>query len=245
MTTADGFTELPTLAGVETENEMAEDIGRRCEVRFVVFGASLRKGSLNAKLASLAVDVVRAKGGTPDFASIEEFDCPSYNLDVETGQGIPDGAKHLKERLEAADGFIIASPEFNASMPGNLKNVIDWTSRFRPQPFNGRQGLLMSASPSMAGGNRGLWSLRIPLEHLGARVYPDMFSLAQAHQAFTPEGRIADATLTKRFESVIECFLDFVEASKHYPEMKKHWVEFLGERPDPAIDRVEDHVAAA
>lgn len=182
---------------------MAENIGRRCEVHFLVFGASLRKGSLNAKLASLAVDVVRAKGGTADFASIDEFDCPSYNLDLETGHGIPDGARRLKERLEAADGFIIASPEFNASMPGNLKNVIDWTSRFRPQPFNGRQGLLMSASPSMAGGNRGLWSLRIPLEHLGARVYPDMFSLAQAHQAFTPEGRIADATLTKRFESVI------------------------------------------
>jgi hypothetical protein len=97
----------------------------------------------------------------------------------------------------------------------------------------------------MAGGNRGLWSLRIPLEHLGARVYPDLFSLAQAHQAFTAEGRIADATLTKRFESVIECFIDFVEASKHYPQMKKQWVEFLGERPDPAIDRVEEHKAAA
>jgi NAD(P)H-dependent FMN reductase len=155
------------------------------------------------------------------------------------------GAKRLKERLEAADGFLIASPEYNASMPGHLKNVIDWTSRFKPQPFNGRQALLMSASPSMAGGNRGLWSLRIPLEHLGARVYPDMFSLAQAHQAFTAEGRIADATLTKRFESVIECFIDFVEASKHYPQMKKQWVEFLGERPDPAIDRVEEHKAAA
>ena len=47
-----------------------------------------------------------------------------------------------------------------------LKNLIDWTSRLRPQPFNGKQGFLLSASPSMAGGNRGLWSLRIPLEHL-------------------------------------------------------------------------------
>ena len=68
-------------------------------------------------------------------------------------------------------------------MPGFLKNAIDWTSRFRPQPFNGRQTLLLSASPSMAGGNRGLWALRVPLEHLGARVYPDMLSLAQANSA--------------------------------------------------------------
>jgi NAD(P)H-dependent FMN reductase len=223
-----------------------EDNGApRCAVQFLIFGASLRKDSLNDRLASLAAEVVRSKGGTADYASIREFDCPSYDLDSEQEAEIPLGAQRLRDRLNAADGFIIASPEFNASMPGNLKNTIDWTSRFRPQPFNGRQALLMSASPSMVGGNRGLWSLRVPLEHLGARVYPDMFSLAQAHQAFDAQGKIANETLTKRFESVIECFMDFVEASKHYPRMKKQWVEFLGERPDPAIDRVEQHEAAA
>ncbi|MEO5590759.1 MAG: NAD(P)H-dependent oxidoreductase [Gemmatimonadaceae bacterium] len=224
---------------------MADENHERCSVNFLVFGASLRKDSLNSRLAALAAEVVSAKGGTADFSEMSDFDCPSYDNDVELGEGIPEGAKRLRERLTAADGFIIASPEYNASMPGMLKNVIDWGSRFKPQPFNGRQALLLSASPSMVGGNRGLWSLRVPLEHLGARVYPDMFSLAQAHQAFTEDGRIADATLTKRFESVIECFMDFVEASKHYPSMKKHWVEFLGERPDPAIDREEDHTVAA
>ena len=224
---------------------MADNSGGRCAIQFLIFGASLRKDSLNDRLASLAAEVVRSKGGTADYASIREFDCPSYDLDSEHGGDLPLGAQRLRERLNAADGFIISSPEFNASMPGNLKNTIDWTSRFRPQPFNGRQALLMSASPSMVGGNRGLWSLRVPLEHLGARVYPDMFSLAQAHQAFDAQGKIADQTLTKRFESVIECFMDFVEASKHYPKMKKQWVEFLGERPNPAIDRVEQHEAAA
>jgi len=224
---------------------MADKTVERCAVQFLVFGASLRKDSLNAKLASLAVEVVRAKGGAAESADMTEFDCPSYDDDVEREAGFPLGAQRFKDRLEAADGFIIASPEYNASMPGYLKNLIDWTSRLRPQPFNGRQALLMSASPSMIGGNRGLWSLRIPFEHLGARVYPDMFSLAQAHQAFTADGRIADAMLTKRFETVIECFIDFVEASKHYPEIKKQWVEFLGERPDPAIDRVEQHIVAA
>ena len=79
---------------------------------------------------------------------------------------------------------MIASPEYNASMPGVLKNAIDWTSRHRPQPFHARHALLLSASPSMLGGNRSLWALRVPLEHLGTRVYPDMFSLAQAHTAF-------------------------------------------------------------
>lgn len=124
-------------------------------------------------------------------------------------------------------------------MPGLLKNVIDWTSRHRPQPFNGRHALLLSASPSMVGGNRGLWALRMPLEHLGARVYPDMFSLAQAHTAFAPDGNLVSAELAKRLEQTIVGFLDLVEAAKHYPCAKKAWFEFLGEHPDPIIDRVE------
>src|SRR5436189_5434291 len=97
-------------------------------------------------------------------------------------------------------------------MPGNLKNTIDWVSRYRPQPLNEHQALLMSASPSMAGGNRALWSLRIPFEHLGTRVFPDMFSLAMAHQGFTPEDNIANPTLAKRFEDTITAFLSLVEA---------------------------------
>ena len=91
----------------------------------------------------------------------------------------------------------------------------------------------------MVGGNRGLWSLRIPLEHLGARVYPDMFSLAQAHEAFGDDGRLANDVLQKRFDETIGCFLDLVEAAMHYPGLKKQWVEFLGEKPNAATDRTE------
>ena len=134
---------------------------------------------------------------------------------------------------------MIASPEYNASIPGYLKNTIDWVSRFRPQPFNGKQAFLLSASPAMSGGNRGLWSLRVPLEHLGARVYPDMFSLALALEAFGESGRLKNDLLQKRFDDTIGCFLDLVEAAKHYPGLKKQWIEFLGEQPNPAIDRIE------
>lgn len=211
----------------------------RRTIRFLVFGASLRRGSLNDQLAALAAAVITDKGGTVDLARMEEFDCPSYDGDVEREQGFPAGAARLRERLLAVDAFVVASPEYNASMPGYLKNVIDWTSRYRPQPFNGRQALLLSASPSMVGGNRGLWSLRVPLEHLGARIYPDMFSLAQAHEAFDEHGRIANEMLRKRFESTIDCFMELVEAATHYPTLKKQWVEFLGEHPNAATDRVE------
>lgn len=103
----------------------------------------------------------------------------------------------------------------------------------------------MIASPAMAGGNRAVWSLRVPLEHLGARVYPDMFSLAQAHEAFTDDGRIANELLRKRFDDTLRCFLDPVDAAKRYPTLKKQRVEFPGERPDAAIDRVEESEVTA
>jgi NAD(P)H-dependent FMN reductase len=209
------------------------------EIRVLVFAASLRAGSLNERLATLATAVVQQHGAVADRAAMKDFVSPAYDGDVERDTGIPAGAQRLRDRLVAADAFIIASPEYNASMPGYLKNAIDWVSRFRPQPFNGRQGMLISASPSMAGGNRGLWSLRIPLEHLGGRIYPDMFSLAQAHEALDSDGRIAAPVLQERFDRTIGCFLELVEAAKHYRPLKKLWVEYLGEHPDAAIDRVE------
>jgi chromate reductase, NAD(P)H dehydrogenase (quinone) len=221
------------------DHAVAHSVVQRSEVRVLVFAASLRHDSLNARLADLAAATVEANGGSVDRASMRDFDCPSYNLDVQTGAGFPAGAEELRRRLEACDAFVVASPEYNASLPGLLKNAIDWVSRYQPQPLNELHGLLLSASPSMVGGNRGLWALRIPFEHLGARVYPDMFSLAQAHSAFDGEGRIADARLQERFDTNIVNFMDLVEASKHYPCVKRHWVEYLGERPEPVLDRVE------
>jgi chromate reductase len=205
----------------------------------LILGASMRRDSLNNRLASLAAAAVNRSGSHVDQTTIGDFDGPAYDGDVEVDSGIPDSAKEFCRRLKASDALMIASPEYNASFSGALKNLIDWVSRFRPQPFNGKQVLLMSASPAMAGGNRGVWSLRVPLEHLGARVYPDMFSLAQAHEAFNKDGRIANAMLQKRFDDTISCFLDLVEAAKSYPSLKKQWVEFLGEKPDAAVDRVE------
>jgi chromate reductase, NAD(P)H dehydrogenase (quinone) len=215
------------------------DAPHREPIRFLVFSASLREGSLNFELARLAAVTIEANQGEVDLASMRDFDTPSYNADVQNEEGFPPGAEEFRRRLEACNGFVVASPEYNASMPGVLKNSIDWVSRLSPQPFNERAGLLMSASPSMSGGNRGLWALRMPLEHLGARLYPDMFSLAQAHRAFDSEGRIADPQLQGRFDANVVNFMDQVEASVHYPCVKRAWVEYLGERPDPAIDRVE------
>ena len=208
-------------------------------LRILVFSASLRADSLNTRLAHLAAHVIAAHDGTVDLAPMRDFDCPSYCQDTEDREGFPPGAAEFRRRLEDADAFVIAAPEYNNSLPGLLKNAIDWVSRYRPQPFDERQGLLLSASPSLVGGNRGLWALRIPLEHLGARVYPDMFSLAMAHEALSTDGEIGNPTLRARFEDTLAAFLSLVEAARRYPCLKKAWVEFLGEQPDPDTERVD------
>jgi chromate reductase, NAD(P)H dehydrogenase (quinone) len=215
--------------------------GARPPLRLLVFSASLRADSLNTKLAHLVALHAKQRGATVDLAEMTAFDCPSYDGDREKRDGIPAGAQALHDRLLGNDAFVIVAPEYNASMPGHLKNVIDWTSRFRPQPFDSRHCLLLSASPALSGGNRGLWALRIPLEHLGTRVFPDMFSLSMAHKAFG-EGALADAALQQRLEKNIDAFLELVEAAKHYPCIKKAWVEFLGEPPGAGVDRIDAKV---
>jgi len=214
------------------------------DLRVLVLGASLSSRSLNNRLAAFVARLVTEKGGTSELANVGDFDCPFYDHDIEVEAGLPVGAHRFCEHLKAADALIVASPEYNASMPGAIKNLIDWVSRFRPQPFNGKQALLMSASPSMAGGNRGLWALRVPFEHLGTRVYPDMFSLAQAHQAWEGE-TLKETAVHDRLDRTLGCFLDVVEATKHYPRIKKVWVEFLGEHPNAATDRIEESEEAA
>ena len=216
-----------------------EDGRSREPIRVLVFSGSLRERSLNTRLARLAADALEAEGVDVDRASMREFDCPSYDGDLEDTSGIPDGGRELCRRLEDADGFVVASPEYNAAMPGVLKNAIDWASRTRPQPFHRKHCLVMSASPSMVGGNRGLWSLRVPLEHLGANVHPDMFSLAQAHEMLDADGQLTSEVLRDRFVGTIRAWADLVEASTHYACARARWVEFLGERPVPIIDRVE------
>ena len=91
----------------------------------------------------------------------------------------------------------------------------------------------------MGGGNKALWSLRMQLEHPGASVFQNMYSLAIAHKAFTPEGGIADEMLSMRFEENLIGFMSLVKTAKHYPCTKKARVEFFGEKTDSVTERVE------
>jgi NAD(P)H-dependent FMN reductase len=167
-------------------------------MRLLAFAASLRRDSLNRKLIQIAADLARDAGIEVDLAHFHEFDMPLYDADLQASSGFPSGASELARRIESAHGLMIASPEYNYSIPGTLKNAIDWVSRMKPMPLRGKHGILLAASTSLAGGTRGLWALRVPFEGLGVTLYPDMFALAQAQQAFDERGKLKDPEVQER-----------------------------------------------
>lgn len=181
-------------------------------MRVLAFAASLRRGSLNQKLVLLAAEAARAAGAEVDLAEFREFDMPIYDGDVDASAGLPPGAAALRRRVEGADALMISAPEYNFSIAGPLKNAIDWVSRARPMPWRGRRVFLLSASPSPMGGIRGLWQTRIPLEGCGALVFPDMFALPHAGEAFDPEGRLKDPKTAERLEREVTGFVRLAES---------------------------------
>jgi chromate reductase len=136
---------------------------------FLVFSASLRTESLNTRLALLAARAIEDRGGTVvlgrgDDERVARLEPVAQQLGAGREAALLPVAV-VRGALEVAH-----RKEVDASLPGVLKNALDWVSRSRPQPFNELHGLLLSASPSMVGGNRGPWALRVPFEHLGARI---------------------------------------------------------------------------
>ncbi|TXD43747.1 NAD(P)H-dependent oxidoreductase [Lujinxingia vulgaris] len=181
-------------------------------VNIMGFAASLRQNSHNGKLFDVAADLLDAMEGVAvDRRTFAEFEMPLYNQDLQE-QGFPEGAERLKAAVEAADALLIVTPEYNYSIPGNLKNALDWLSRYRPGPLRDKPLLLMSASPSMIGGNRGLWQTRIPLESMGAVVSPRMFGLSMAHQAFEDDGSLKSAELNEQLDGLLADFVEFARA---------------------------------
>src|SRR5260221_3450688 len=157
---------------------------------------SLRKGSYNAivqrLLPSLAPDGMTVKPA-PSFA-----DFPLYNADTQNSTGFPAPVNTLADAIRAADGVIFCSPEYNFSIPGGLKNAIDWVSRLQNQPFAGKPVALQSASPGPVGGARVQYDLRKAMMFLDAFTLnkPEIFIGSCASKFDEKTGELKDeATL--------------------------------------------------
>jgi chromate reductase, NAD(P)H dehydrogenase (quinone) len=166
-------------------------------IKLLAFAGSTRKGSFNKHMISHAVKIARGKGAIVSHISLADYTLPLYDGDLEKEHGIPQKAHELRAIMKTQHGFLIASPEYNSSISGVLKNTIDWVSR----PVEGEPSLvafknkvvsLMSASPGRLGGMRGLVTLRSILSNIGCIVLPNQYSLNSAHQKFSQEGHLID-----------------------------------------------------
>lgn len=160
--------------------------------KILVFAGSLRRESWNRKLAEVAAEAIRVSGGEATFLDLADYPLPLMNEDLETREGLPDNAQRLKALFKAHDAFLIASPEYNSSIPPVLKNTLDWVSReWQGEsglvPYQGKAAAIMSASPGTLGGMRMLPHLRQVLNALGVLVLPGQLSLPHADNAFDPE----------------------------------------------------------
>jgi NAD(P)H-dependent FMN reductase len=176
---------------------------------------SLRRGSFNLMLLRAAVEAAPA-GTSIEAESIREI--PLYDGDVEVERGVPAVVQRLKDRIAGADGLLIVTPEYNNSMPGVLKNAIDWLSRPSadiPRVFRGRPVAIMGATPG-SGGTALSQAAWLPvLRTLGMRPwFEGRVLISGAGKAFDGDGRVADAATRDRIRTFIEGFAAFVGAQR-------------------------------
>ena len=183
-------------------------------LRLGTIAGSLRKNSycrvLSQSLQSLA----------PEHTQIEELpsigSLPLFNQDILDEDGVPDGVAQLSEALSKVDGLIIVSPEYNWSIPGALKNALDWISRVPATPLQNKPVTIFTCSPGLLGGARAHPPIRNVLHALDCKILarPEV-QIAQiaAKISFDPP-KITDATTAEFITARIKAFADFTKATK-------------------------------
>jgi chromate reductase len=141
----------------------------------LVICGSLRKGSYNAALTRALPGLTPPEIKLVTAPAFETL--PLYNADMQEASGFPGPAQDLATAIRAADGVLFVTPEYNWSMPGGLKNAIDWVSRMKEQPFEGKPVAIQSCSQGPLGGARMQYHWRMSMTFLGAFIFgtPEVF----------------------------------------------------------------------
>ena len=188
------------------------------EVKVLALAGSTRKDSYNKKLIQVAADIARQKGAKVTVIDLNDYQMPFYDADQEAKQGLPANAKKLRDLMLQNDVMMISSPEYNGSIPGILKNTIDWTSRdekaqYSSEPYKGKKIAIMSASPGKGGGARALVHLRAVLQAVGGDVIKDQVSVPEAFKAFDAKGKLVSAETNKKLQEEVQELLSSVPKS--------------------------------
>ncbi|HMT08303.1 MAG TPA: NAD(P)H-dependent oxidoreductase [Pyrinomonadaceae bacterium] len=161
--------------------------------KILAFAGSYREHSYNKRVLAVAVEGARAAGAEVTTIDLRDFPLPIYDADMQSDGAFDENALRLQDVMAGHDGFLIASPEYNGSIPGGLKNAIDWVSRsndkYKPyEPVKGKWAALMTASPGQFGGLRCLAHLRGVLTILAVHVLPMEVAVPFVSQKFDGDG---------------------------------------------------------
>lgn len=170
-------------------------------MRVFALSGSLRRDSYNTALLRAARDVA------PQGVEVELYEglasLPPYDADADVGAG-PPAVQDLRERIAASDALLVATPEYNGSIPGVLKNAVDWASR--PFPGSALGGKTVAVTGASTGAYGGVWAqaeLRKSLGVAGARVLADGVAVPKAHERFDGEGALLDVALRDRLAALL------------------------------------------
>jgi len=182
--------------------------------KILVFAGSLRSGAFSIRTADAAMKELALQGADVTRITLGDYPLPLVDQDLEKEKGVPDNAQKLARQIAAHDGVLIASPEYNASIPPLLKNAIDWVSRVRRdgglpfKPFDGKVAALCSSSDGNFAGVRGLYHLRAVLMACQVEVITPQCSVARAAEAFDEEGQFREERLRHQMETVCRTLIE-------------------------------------
>jgi chromate reductase, NAD(P)H dehydrogenase (quinone) len=175
----------------------------------LVICGSLRKGSYNAMVANSLQDLAPAG---MKIARAPTLMMPLYNADVQTGEGFPAAATALADAVRAADAVIFVTPEYNYSIPGVLKNAIDWVSRMQNQPFAGKPVAIQSATQGPLGGGRMQYHLRQCMVFLDAHTFgrPEIFIGMAQTKVDAEKGVLTDEATRNIIKQQLDGFAKYI-----------------------------------
>ena len=182
--------------------------------KILVFAGSLRIGAFSISTADAAMKELALQGADVSRMSLGDYPLPIMDQNLEKEKGVPENALKLARQIAAHDGMLIASPEYNASIPPLLKNALDWVSRVRRdgarpfKPFDGKVAALCSSSNGNFAGARALYHLRAVLMHCHVEVITPQCSVSKASEAFDEDGQFRDEALRHRMETVCRTLIE-------------------------------------
>ncbi|HSK71114.1 MAG TPA: NAD(P)H-dependent oxidoreductase [Pyrinomonadaceae bacterium] len=161
--------------------------------KILAFAGSLRENSYNKRVVKIAAEGARSAGAEVNYIDLRDYPMPIYNADEHAANGFPEAALKFQRLLGAHEGLLISSPEYNASLPGGLKNAIDWASRQSDEfgqieVFKGKTAAITTASPGSFGGIRCLNHLRSVLTIMQVNVLPTEIAVTFVREKFEGDG---------------------------------------------------------